>query len=291
MLSVNLSSGVVSQSSLAGYISYVQSIPVLTESEEKFLLSDFIENKNQVSGKKVAEAHLRIVVKIAMEFRKYCNSVWDMISEGNIGLLKALKNFSLEKNVRFVTYATLWVRASIQEFVLRASSNLKISIGQMQKKILFNLGKVKLAIGRYSQKQCTTKEIARILEVPESELVNLTSAISMGDASLDAPQGEDGFTKGDMVACHSPTPEDTFLTEASHAETNGTILQAFKALNEREKVIITQRFLAKNQATLQQLATQFKISVERVRQIESSAIKKMKKLLENNAQIKDGVPA
>lgn len=271
-------------SSLSGYISYVNAIPILTDEEEKTLLTDFIKNKNQISGKKIAEAHLRMVVKIAMEFNKYCNNIWDIIAEGNIGLLKALKNFSLEKSVRFSTYAILWIKASIQDFILRSSSNLKISIGQMQKKILFNLNKVKFALNRYSKTQCTTKEIARILEVPEKELIQLTSAISFDADSLDIPN-ENGQTKAELIAIDVINPEDNFIKNQTSLETKKIIANAFQQLNDREKTIITQRFLSNNQSTLQELSHQLKISIERVRQIESASIKKMKTFLINNIAI------
>jgi RNA polymerase sigma-32 factor len=271
---------ITAKNAISQYISYVNSIPLLTESEEKTLLHDFVINGNQNSGKKVAEAHLRVVVKIAMEFRAYCQNLWDMIAEGNIGLLKALKNFSLEKDVRFVTYAMLWVRASIQEFVLRTSSMLKINIGQMQKKILFNLSKVKSAINKYSNKECTTKEIANILQVPESEIIDIANAVSSAEVSLNTNTNEDSdSTIQDITPAEINSPEQDFLSTQTQNENKKAITTAFKGLNERERIIITKRFLAKKQSTLLDLSKDFGISVERVRQIEAAALQKMKKLL------------
>lgn len=269
----------LTQSGLSQYIAYVNSIPLLSEEEEKSLLKDFTQNNNQNAGKKVAEAHLRIVVKIAMEFRAYCNNLWDMIAEGNIGLLKALKNFSPAKEVRFVTYATLWVKASIQEFVLRASSNVKISIGQMQKKILFNLGKVKAALNRYSHKNCTTKEIADILQVPESEINALQ--LATGELSLDAQINNDGdTTMQDITPAETLTPEESFLRQKMHHQNKRTIIQAFQKLNDREISVIKKRFLTTKQSTLLDISKELGVSVERVRQIESAALKKMKTSLQ-----------
>ncbi len=271
---------ITARSAISQYISHINSIPLLTETEEKTLLHDFLINGNQNSGKKVAEAHLRIVVKIAMEFKTYCQNLWDMIAEGNIGLLKALKNFSLEKDVRFVTYAMLWVRASIQEFVLRTSSMLKINIGQMQKKIIFNLAKVKSAINKYSHKECTTKEIANILQVPESEIIDIANAISSAEVSLNTNTNEESnSTIQDITPTEINNPEEDFLSEQTQNENRKVITMAFKGLNEREKIIITKRFLAKKQSTLLDLSKDFGISVERVRQIEAIALQKMKKLL------------
>lgn len=278
MLPTLQGSNLTTKLGISQYISYVNSLPILSEEEEKYLLKDFLQNGNQLSGKKVAEAHLRVVVRIAMEFRHYCNNTWDMISEGNIGLLKALKNFSLEKGVRFVTYATLWVKASIQEFVLRSSSHLKISIGQMQKKILFNLGKVKTALKKYSQKDCSVKEIAEILQVPESEINAIQ--IALGDNSLDAAlNSENEMTVQDITPAKTQTPEDSFIEEKEHSQSKKAIITAFKRLNERERIIVTKRFLATKQSTLLDLSKEFKVSVERVRQIEAAALKKMKTCL------------
>ncbi len=269
-----------SKTTISQYISYVNSLPMLTEHEEKTLLHNFIYNGDKISGKKVAEAHLRVVVKIAMEFKQYCSHIWDMISEGNIGLLKALKNFSLEKSVRFVTYAMLWVRASIQEYVLKASSQLKISIGQVQKKILFNIGKVKRALNKYSENNCTTQEIAKILSVPESEIVSLTNVAL--ENSLDvAVKGETNTTLQDITPSTIPTPEEHFITSQQTLEKKSFVFHAFDALNEREKIIVTKRFLSTKQSTLLDLSKEFNVSIERVRQIESTSLKKMKKLLQS----------
>ncbi|MFT4968201.1 MAG: RNA polymerase sigma-32 factor [Candidatus Deianiraeaceae bacterium] len=253
---------------------------MLTECEERTLLHNFIYNGDKNSGKKVAEAHLRIVVKIAMEFKHYCSHIWDMISEGNIGLLKALKNFSLEKSVRFVTYAILWVRASIQEYVLKASSQLKISIGQVQKKILFNLGKVKRALNKYSTNNCTTQAIAKILSVPENEIVSITNAVL--ENSLDVTvKGETNTTLQDITPSPIDTPEESFIASQQNIEKKNVVFHAFDVLNEREKIIVTKRFLSSKQSTLLDLSKEFNVSIERIRQIESTSLKKMKKLLQS----------
>lgn len=276
-------SGVNSQNSISEYIQYVNSLPILTEGEEKSLLMDFIKNGNQIAGKKVAEAHLRVVVKIAMDFRKYHHNMWDLISEGNIGLLKALKNFSLEKNVRFVTYAMLWVKASIQEFVLHSSSFLKINIGAVQKKIMFNIGKVKESIKKYSKNECTTKEIAKILQVPEKEVLYISNAIAANTnsegTSLDTSVYEDSSSVNvyDITPSNDATPEENFYQRKTESENNKMLQNCINNLNEREKSIIQKRFLSNNTSTLLDLSKEFHISVERVRQIEASALKKMRK--------------
>ena len=270
------------QSSLSQYISYANSIPLLLESEEKNLLADF-QNGNQEAGKKVAEAHLRIVIKTAFEFRYYCNNLWDMIAEGNIGLLKALKNFSLERGVRFVTYATLWVRASIQEFVLQSSSSVKINIGQMQKKIIFNLAKVKNSLLKYSQNSVSTKEISQALQVPESEVIAISCAMSSSENSLDESRHSEDLDnplpKSAYISTQDPTPEETFFDSQKTKENSKKIQSVMLKLNDREKQIITKRFLTHSPSTLLQLSKEFKVSVERIRQIEAQALKKMRKCL------------
>ena len=267
---------VANYSTVNEYIRYINSIPMLTHQEEIELLGEFA-NGNQKSGKKVAEAHLRIVVKIAIEFKNYYPSMWDIIAEGNIGLLNALRNFSLKKNVRFSTYAMLWVRSSIQEFVLKSSSMLKINIGSMQKKIIFTLGKVKKALERYNTTECTNAQIAQILQVPESEIVQISNAISSKNLSLDVLASEDSqSTIQDITPSEIQSPEELHF-ESQQAKKNSLIIQKSLAkLNERERLIVKQRFLAKNVSTLSSLANKFGISVERVRQIESIALKKMR---------------
>lgn len=269
---------IANYSSLSEYINYVNSIPMLSQAQEIVLLEEFA-NGNQNSGKKIAEAHLRIVVKIAMEFKNYYSNLWDLIAEGNIGLLTALRNFSLKKDVRFSTYAMLWVRSSIQEFVLKSSSLLKINIGSMQKKIMFNLGKVKKALERYSSKECTNAQIATILQLPESEITYIANAIASKNSSLDIQIGEDSEnTIHDITASDIQTPEEIHCQKEEKNNNSIIVKKSLAKLNEREKYIIKKRFLANNVATLSELAKKFGISVERVRQIEGIALKKMRNI-------------
>ena len=135
------------KASLSQYIKKINQFPILSEEEEKFLLQDFFENQNNKSGHIVLNSHLRLVVKIAMQYKKFHASLMDLIAEGNLGLLKALKNFNLKKEVRFSTYAMLWIKASIREFLLKSLSSVKVATTSMQKKILFNLGKARKFLG------------------------------------------------------------------------------------------------------------------------------------------------
>jgi len=263
--------------SISQYISFVNSIPLLSEDEEKSLISDF-RLGNQIAGKKVAEAHLRVVVRIALEFQKYHSNLWDIISEGNIGLLKALKNFSLEKNVKFVTYANLWIKASIQEFILKSSSILKISIGLSQKKILFNLGKVKAKLKKIHGEAITTKQIANALNVEESDVIDISN--SLNNQSLDVQSSQDSTqTIQDITPSQILNPEENFIINQNIKQDQNTIKQALQNLNERESCIIKKRFLTKKTSTLLELSKEFNISVERVRQIEAEALKKMRKAM------------
>ena len=254
---------------------------MLTDIEEKSLLIAF-KNGNQLAGKKVAEAHLRVVVRIAMQFQKYSANLWDIISEGNIGLLKALKNFSAEKNVKFVTYANLWIKASIQEFILKSSSMLKISIGSTQKKVLFNLGKAKASLRKiHGENGVTTKRLSNLLSVEESEIINISNALNSNGNSLDVTVGNDSEkpqTVMDITPSEVTNPEENCITQEEIDAQKSLIAKGFLKLNEREKTVITKRFLAKTPSTLLELAKEFKLSVERVRQIEGEALRKMRKV-------------
>lgn len=271
-----------STDSLSHYITFVNSIPLLTDIEEKTLLSNF-HNGDQSAGKKVAEAHLRVVVRIAMQFQKHYANIWDIISEGNIGLLKALKGFSAEKNVKFVTYANLWIKASIQEFILKSSSMLKISLGTAQKKILFNLGKVKAQLRKiHGENGATTKRISKILSVEESEIINISTALNSSENSLDVTVGDDyenPQTVMDITPSCVKNPEENFADKETVNAQKAIIAKGFAKLNEREKTIITKRFLVKRTLTLLELANEFKLSVERIRQIEAEALRKMRKVV------------
>ena len=270
-----------SSAELSNYISFVNSIPMLTDTEEKSLLKAF-QGGNQLAGKKVAEAHLRVVVRIAMQFQKYYNNVWDIISEGNIGLLKALKNFSAEKNVKFVTYANLWIKASIQEFILKSSSMLKISIGSTQKKVLFNLGKAKAALRKiHGENGVTTKRLSNLFSVEESEIIDISNALNSNGNSLDVTIGNDFDTPQtvmDVTPSDVANPEENCVAQEKIDSQKALIAKGFEKLNEREKTVITKRFLAKKTSTLLELANEFKLSVERVRQIEAEALRKMRKI-------------
>lgn len=265
--------------SISEYIAYVNSIPMLSLDEEHRLLKEFA-NGSQQSGKKVAEAHLRIVVKISLEFKNYYNDLWDIIAEGNIGLLRALQNFSMEKDVRFSTYAMLWVRSAIQEFILKSSSILKINIGSVQKKIMFNLHKVKRALNRYSTSECTNAQIAAILQVPENEVIDISSATASRELSLDTPiSGESSTTIYDIMPAEGLNPEQVHLEHDNATHVSQTVSDALLCLTEREQFIISRRFLSNKISTLAELASKFGISIERVRQIEYSALQKMRKVV------------
>ena len=254
---------------------------MLTDLEEKSLLKAF-QNGNQLAGKKVAEAHLRVVVRIAMQFQKYSANLWDIISEGNIGLLKALKNFSAEKNVKFVTYANLWIKASIQEFILKSSSMLKISIGSTQKKVLFNLGKAKAALRKiHGENGATTKRLSNLFSVDESEIIDISNALNSNGNSLDVAVGNDfenPQTVMDITPSKIANPEENCVAQEKIDAQETLITKGFAKLNEREKTVITKRFLTKKTSTLLELSNEFKLSVERVRQIECEALRKMRRV-------------
>lgn len=272
------------------YIKKVNSFPILTEGEERGLLVDFFQNKNIEAGHKILNSHLRLVVKIAMQYKKYHASLLDMIAEGNLGLLKALKNFSLEKQVRFSTYAILWVKASIKSFLTSSISSLKIATTNTEKKIMFGLSKVKnyLGIKEIATEQ-EAKKVASILNVTEKEikdtemmLYSATHTTSLNDIIYEDEKSEFGET----VSSNEKTTEERVISKNSNLLLRQKILNAINtSLSKRDAEIIKYRILEPEKYTLAELGKKFKISTERVRQVQEKSLKTLKGVLQEDKEI------
>jgi RNA polymerase sigma-32 factor len=277
------------------YIKMVNNFPILSEEQEKFLINDFFTNGNKSSGHAVLNSHLRLVVKIALSYKKHQAQLLDMISEGNIGLLKALKNFSTEKEVRFATYAMLWIKASIQSFLLKSFSSVKIGTTNTQKKIIFGLNKVKKYLGiEKVETEQELKKIANVLNVSceditttEKMLYN-TKELSLNDFVSEEERAE----RGDLLSYTQSTHdiEKRELENKAILKDNNNLLKekisnAFKTLTEREAEIVKQRILNDNGTTLSFLAKKFNVSIERVRQIQAQSLKKLKVHLEKDVDL------
>jgi RNA polymerase sigma-32 factor len=263
---------------LRDYIRHISKFPILTPQEEKVLMEKYIKNEDSQAGKMIILSHLRLVVKIAFHYKNYGINMMDIISEGNTGLMHALTKFDLQKENRFSTYAMLWIRASIQDFIIKSWSLVKVGSVALRKAMLFNLKKTKhlLEVQDQDSQQSVNKKFAKHFNVSEQEIESARDILtSRGVSSL---EGQD-YSLLNTVASKDNYVSEIIEEEEMHIKILA-LKQALKLLNEREKEIIIKRHLSENKATLEQLSDQFKVSKERIRQIEETAIKKLKKVTE-----------
>lgn len=268
------------ENGLRAYLETIKKFPVLSEEEETLLLKNFKENGDLAAAQKLITSHLRLAVKIALTYRHYGLPTADLISEANIGLMQAVKKFDVNKNVRLSTYAILWIKAALNDFVLRSWSLVKIGTVAAQKKLFYNLGRIKARLGIYENKELApsvVKKIARELVVDEKDVVEMNQRIS-GDTSLNSAahnNDDEQVEKIDLLADKSQNIEGK-LEQKQEAEMRRKILQSCLAkLNEREQYIVKTRMLTDNPQTLEDIGARFNISRERVRQIEKKAFEKL----------------
>ena len=274
------------KNNLAKYLTEVYKIPVLTEEEEM----EYAKKKEEGdlnAAKILISSHLRLVVKIAFKYQNYGLPIMDMISEGNIGLMKAVRDFTLEKGCRLATYAMWWIRAYIQDFILKSWSLVKIGTTTAQKKLFFNLNKIKNKILSYGQKDLNNENIKYIsdtLSVSEDEVKDMNNRLYKKDISLNQKSknnNEDNKEIIELIPAKTQTPEIIFASTSENKKRKEIFREALNTLNEREKAIIFERKLDEEQATLKDLSIKYGVSGERIRQIEESAIKKIQKYIED----------
>ena len=293
-LANNFSIASSKNASFLKYLSEIQKFPILTQEEEIKYANQFVNNPDSQEGKEAAkillQSHLRLVVKIANKFKNYGIPVADLVSEGNIGLIQALKKFAPDKGFRFSTYAMWWIRAFIQEYILKSWSLVKIGTTLAQKKLFFNLHKIKKRLGYNNTNSLSynqVSEISNALGVSDKEVIEMDSRLSQSDSSLNSTikNNEETSEVIELVIDNSPNQEQIFA-ENQHIQKQKTLFQqAFATLNTREQEILCKRQILENTYTLDQLSKQYNVSGERIRQIEEIAIKKIKnhiaKLLKN----------
>ena len=274
-----------SEGNLAFYLQEIKKFPLLSAEEEYMLAKRYKEHGDSDAAHKLVTSHLRLVAKIAMGYRGYGLPVTDLISEGNVGIMQAVKRFDPEKGFRLATYAMWWIRAQIQEYVLHSWSLVKIGTTAAQKKLFFNLKKLKnqlasIDTGNLSPEN--VRDIATKLDVKEAEVIDMENRLFSNDQSLNIKLGNEFETEWqDIIADNSKT-QDKVLEENDELNYRRKIFQkAFKNLNDREKEILTLRKLNEEPQKLEVLSKKFNISRERVRQIEEKAIKKIKKEILN----------
>ena len=278
-----------SQYNLKKSLDEVYKIPMLTE-EEEIKYAKLKEEGDLNAAKILISSHLRLVVKIAFLYQKYGLPIMDMISEGNIGLMKAVKDFDLSKGCKLSTYAMWWIRASIQDYILKSWSLVKIGTTVNQKKLFFNLSKVKNKILEYNQKSLTNeniKYIANELSVPEDDVVFMEKRMSKKDVSLNkiSNNTDDGNRELiEFLPSKYSTPENILISRDKNKKSKNLMKEAMSLLDDREKDIIYNRKLKDSPLTLKELSDKYNISGERIRQIEENALKKMKKYIIDNME-------
>lgn len=268
--------------SLNRYLSEIRKFPLLAPEEEYMLAKRWQEHQDPAAATKLVTSHLRLVAKIAMGYRGYGLPVAELIAEGNIGLMQGVKKFEPERGFRLATYAMWWIKASMQEYILRSWSLVKIGTTAAQKKLFFNLRRMKgklAAIEDGDMHPDDVKKIATDLGVTEDEVVSMNRRMAKGgDTSLNAPLREDGEGEWqDWLADEGPT-QDTLVADKQEADIRHELLrEAMHALTDRERHILTQRRLVDEPQTLEDLSQEYGISRERVRQIEVRAFEKLQK--------------
>tara|TARA_B100001996_G_scaffold224659_1_gene172930 strand:- start:1357 stop:2250 length:894 start_codon:yes stop_codon:yes gene_type:complete len=272
---------------LSAYLAQIKKFPMLDAEEEYMLAKNWRTTGNIKSAEKLVTSHLRLVAKIAMRYKGYGLPVSDMISEGNVGLMQAVKKFEPEKGFRLATYAMWWIKASIQEYILRSWSLVKIGTTTAQKKLFFNLKKIKNQIAPKSEgdlKDKYVKEIAKKLDVREDEVVSMNRRLMGKEHSLNAQVGEDGDEWQDWLCDNEMDQELKFAQKEEMNQRKNLLKDSIKILNDREKEILQARRLNDEPTTLEELSKKYKISRERIRQIENKAFEKVQKHMLNAAK-------
>ena len=270
---------VIEEKGLYSYLEQIKRFPVLTEEEEKQLITNFQTKGDLASAQKLITSHLRLAAKIALTYRRYGLPMADVISEANLGLMQAVKKFDRNKKVRLATYAIWWIKAAINDYILRSWSLVKIGTVAAQKKLFYNLSRIKARLGIYENKELeprVVKQIAQELMVDEKDVTEMNGRIG-GDTSLNVNIGddEDGTEKLDMVVDRRENIESKLANKEEQIYKMQILKQCLKKLDEREQYIIRNRMLTDKPVTLDDIGEHFNISRERVNQIEKRAFEKL----------------
>jgi len=276
------------EAGLNRYLTEIKKFPILAPEEEFMLAKRWREQGDTDAAAQLVNSHLRLVAKIAMGYRGYGLPVSELISEGNIGLMQGVKKFEPDRGFRLATYAMWWIRASIQEYILHSWSLVKMGTTAAQKKLFFNLRKLKGQLQEIDEGDLSpenVKEIARRLAVPEEDVVNMNRRLAAPDHSLNAPLRVDGEGEWqDWLVDESDSQETVLADREEFANRHELLTGAMKNLNKRERHILAERRLKDNPATLEELSQEYGISRERVRQIEVRAFEKLQKAIRNAAR-------
>jgi len=275
------------EGNLTRYLQDIRKFPMLKPDEEYMLARSWREHENSEAAHRLVTSHLRLVAKIAMGYRGYGLPVAELISEGNVGMMQAVKRFDPERGFRLATYAMWWIRASIQEYILHSWSLVKIGTTAAQKKLFFNLRKLKGQMKAIEEGDLSPERVALIaqkLDVPEQDVINMNRRLAGQDHSLNAPLKIDGEGEWqDWLVDESQNQEQVFADDEELQKRRSLLTVGMEVLNDRERHILTERRLRDDPMTLEGLSQEFGISRERVRQIEVRAFEKLQKSIKKTA--------
>ena len=283
-MAVNALATISPDGGLSRYLTEIRKFPMLTKDEEYMLAKRWREHEDSDAAHRLVTSHLRLVAKIAMGYRGYGLPIGEVISEGNVGLMQAVKKFEPERGFRLATYAMWWIRASIQEYILRSWSLVKMGTTAAQKKLFFNLRKAKSEISALDEGDLHPDAVAHIatrLGVTNEDVISMNRRLSGPDSSLNSPLRSDSESEWqDWLADDNAVSAETAVAESEeYGQRMGLLGDAMKGLTDRERHIITERRLKDNPTTLEELAGEYGVSRERVRQIEVRAFEKLQKAM------------
>jgi RNA polymerase sigma-32 factor len=296
MAAVNALSVMSPEGGLSRYLTEIRKFPMLTKDEEFMLAQRWREHQDPAAAHKLVTSHLRLVAKIAMGYRGYGLPIGEVISEGNVGLMQAVKKFEPDRGFRLATYAMWWIRASIQEYILRSWSLVKMGTTAAQKKLFFNLRKAKSEINALDEGDLHPEQVSQIatkLGVLDSEVISMNRRLAGPDASLNAPLRADSENEWqDWLEDKDAVSQEIQVAENEERSLRmGLLEEAMTELSDRERHILTERRLKDEPTTLETLAAEYGVSRERVRQIEVRAFEKLQKAMRAAAQAKNMVAA
>jgi len=276
----------VIKNSLETYLVQINQFPLLTQEEEFKLAVKYRKYEDIEAAQKLITSNLRFVVKIAFEYKSYGVKIQDLIQEGNIGLMMAVKKFNPYKGYRFISYAIWWIRAYMQNFIIKTWSLVKIGTTQAQKKLFYKIGKVRKALEADGENEKRYELLARDLDVAKEDIVEMEQRMSSRDLSLDTPfdEGKE-LTHLELLREESLNQEEAIAQEEEKKIREREVENAMKRLNDKEAYVIKSRIMSEEPLTLQQIGDHLKLSRERVRQIESEALKKLKKEFSGRSEL------
>jgi len=268
----------VVKNSLESYLVQINQLPLLTQEQEFELAVKYRKYNDIEAAHKLITSNLRFVVKVAFEYKSYGIKLLDLVQEGNIGLMMAVKKFDPYKGYRFISYAIWWIRAYIQNFIIKSWSLVKIGTTQAQKKLFYKIGKVRKALESNEGNEKKYELLANDFDVAKEDIIEMEQRMSSRDLSLDAPFDEGHeLTHLDLLQEDSPNQEEVFAQEEEKKIRERKVFDAMKHLNEKEIYVIKNRIMSESPVTLQEIGNHLKLSRERVRQIESEALKKLRR--------------